>query len=335
MTDLRRVLGIGTATSIGSLPHLDAHDAARFELRHHPRLPAAPSLPARDPREGMLAQVLAGVPGVTLDGEANLTVDTDALGRGEPAPRIDETGHAGLLAFLDAIAERDGPYKLQATGPVTVAMALLDAGASYDRAVGAAAAAVEAYLGELLAVTAARTEAGPLVVFLDEPALTALGDPAFPIDPDSAVDLVSGALAGLERHAVTGLHCCGPTEWSTVLGAGPRILSVPVDARLRLAATALADHLERDGWIAWGAIPTDRPMGTTGDAAWRRLSNVWCELVRRGCDPVRLRAQALVTPACGLATHGLSQADRALELASRVAERIATQAHAARFSVGA
>ena len=84
------------------------------------------------------------------------------------------------------------------------------------------------------------------------------------------------------------------------------MLSLPVDAGLvERAPATLGRFLERGGWVAWGAVPTDRPVGTDADRLWRELADLWCDLVRAGCDPVRLRRQALVTPACGLACHGV------------------------------
>ena len=97
----------------------------------------------------------------------------------------------------------------------------------------------------------------------------------------------------------------------------------------------LSTHLDTGGWIAWGAVPTDGPLGTTEERLWRSLAELWCELVQAGCDPVALRTQALVTPQCGLALHGESQAARVLELSARLADRVHDQAAATRFSLGA
>jgi hypothetical protein len=93
--------------------------------------------------------------------------------------------------------------------------------------------------------------------------------------------------------------------------------------------------LDGDGWVAWGAIPTDRPVGESAEPHWRRLASVWCELTRRGCDPVPLRARGLITPACGLAGYGASQAERVLGIARELAARVHDQAVAARFTLGA
>ena len=175
----------------------------------------------------------------------------------------------------------------------------------------------------------------PLVVFVDEPGLTAAMDPDFPLEPNRTIDLVSSALATLEHHAVTGLHCCGLADWRVVLQAGPQILSLPVASGAVEHAGALSAFLERGGWVAWGAVPTTGPIGVTADRLWQQLSVEWCGLTQGGCDPVLLRDQALVTPACGLGLHGEPQAELVLDLANEVARRLSTQTGAMRLTVGA
>ncbi|MEJ5256356.1 MAG: hypothetical protein WHS89_13505, partial [Acidimicrobiales bacterium] len=91
----------------------------------------------------------------------------------------------------------------------------------------------------------------------------------------------------------------------------------------------------RGGWVAWGAVPTDRPVGETVERLWRQLSILWCDLVGGGCDPVLLRTQALITPACGLARHGITQAEQVMGLSTRLAQRLHDQAIGVRLSVGA
>ena len=65
------------------------------------------------------------------------------------------------------------------------------------------------------------------------------------------------------------------------------------------------------------------------------LARVWCDLTRRGCDPVPLRTRGLITPACGLAGYGASQAERVLGIARELAARVHDQAVAARLTLGA
>ena len=87
--------------------------------------------------------------------------------------------------------------------------------------------------------------------------------------------------------------------------------------------------------MIWGAIPTDRPVGEHAAPMWKTLLDSWCELTRRGCDPSRLRSQALVAPACGLAGHGVTQAERTLRLAREIGGRVHDHGAATKLAVGA
>ncbi len=330
-------LPVGLATGVGSLPHLDPDDAVELVLRHHPRLPFAPSLPARSARESMLGQAADGVVGIGVLDDGSLEVDAGLLDPEAPLadPGFTSDAWGGLRAFISALSERDGPIKLQLTGPVTFGIALTMAGVSAELAFRVAGAAVRSRAQALLELLSARLpEAEPIVV-IDEPGLIGLHDPAYPVTPGVAVDLVSGTLAALEVGAITGIHCCGRADWGLVIATGTQLLSAPLGVGLEDAGGTLAGFLERGGWVAWGAVPTGGPVGESPDLLWRRLSGAWCDLVGEGCDPVRLRTQAIITPTCGLATHGPTQAEQVLELSAELARRTGQQAVGVRLSVGA
>jgi hypothetical protein len=163
-------------------------------------------------------------------------------------------------------------------------------------------------------------------------ALMCLG---FPIPPDAAIDLVSGALAAVEGTAMVGLHCCGDGDLAAILATGPAVLSVPVRAELVRFAGYLASFLDAGGTIAWGVVPTEGPVGTEADRYWRELAGLWCELAAAGCDIARLRNQALLTPACGLAMHTADGAAHVAALVELVATKVQHQAVATRLSLGA
>ncbi|MDZ7675145.1 MAG: hypothetical protein U5K30_08775 [Acidimicrobiales bacterium] len=332
-------LRVGTASAIGSLPHRHVDAAVAVALAACPDLPAAPSLPRLDAREGMIAQAAWGLRGVEVVDDGSLRI-TGELDPGDPFGSDEAAGIGGppfasLRAFLDAVRHRTGPIKLQLTGPVTLGLALIEAGANADRAFATADAAVRR---RAVAMVDEATRTAPLTskfVFVDEPGLVVLSDPAFPIAADPAIDLVSGTLATIEPYAVTGLHCCGRTDWRLALAAGPQIVSLPADHQILDHAGALGVHLDRGGWVAWGAVSTNRPVGSEPALLWRSLSDTWCELVQRGCDALRLRDQALVTPECGLARHDPLQAEHLLSLSMELAERVRHQSFGVRLAIGA
>jgi hypothetical protein len=330
------LLPIGLASAVGSLPHDDVADAVGFALDRQPKLPAAPSLPRRSPVEGMIPQAAWGIAGVMVLPDGSLLVDEAAVDPELPLqPGLDAEPFAGLRAFLAAIAGRVAPFKVQLTGPVTLGLALHAVGVPAGRAFAVAGKAVGARIHELLhAARQAAPGATPLV-FLDDPGLTAALEPGFPLGVDDTLDLVSAALAAVEGGAIAGLHCCGRADWPVVLQAGPQMLSLPVDTGATDHPGAFADYLERGGWLAWGAVPTDRPLGETADILWRRLVGEWDALAESGCEPRRLVEQALITPACGLVGLDIVQAGHVLDLTGHLAQRVEARALELGLTLGA
>lgn len=330
-------LSPGLATGIGHVPHFDPGDAVEFVLRHSPRLPSAPSLPARSRREGMIAQTLGGVTGVTVRSDGTFEVDRNLIDPDAPLAQDLFSGDSslGLRAFLTAVADRPGPLKVSVTGPVTLGVALHAMGLEAPLAFRLSGAIVRRRTRALVDHVLRRVPQAQVVVFLDEPAMGSLTETGFPLPVVDGVDLVSGALAAVEADAVTGLHCCTPADHRLLFGVGARILSVPLESGIERHAGLVGDVLDRDGWIAWGVVPTDGPLGTTVDPLWRRLSRVWGDLAAEGCDPLRLRTNALITPVCGLAHHGVTQAEHVMTLTTAIATRVEHQALGGRLSVGA
>ena len=321
------LLPIGLASTVGSLPHDDVADAVAFILDSQPRLPAAPSLPRRAAVEGMIPQAAWGIDGVSVLPDGSLLVDEAAVDPEAPVGGgLDEEPFVALRAFLDAIAGRVAPFKIQLTGPVTLGLALHAVGVPGDRAFAVAAKAVWTRTEEVLRAARRAAPGATPLMFLDEPGLTAALDPGFPLGVDDTLDLVSSALAAIEERAIAGLHCCGRADWPVVLQAGPQMLSLPVGAGAVDHPGAFTGYLERGGWLAWGAVPTDRPLGESAEILWRRLLAEWDGLAEGGCDPRRLVVQALITPACGLVGMDVAQADHVVDLTGHVAQRVEARA---------
>jgi hypothetical protein len=324
------------ATAVGSLPHRDAREAASAVLRCLPELPVAPQLPRRDPRENMLAQWLVGVPGVAIGRDGSYRVGDDLDPRLSVDAHLDGDAHGGFVAFVEAVQSLSRPpkaVKAQVTGPLTIGTALTRAGVDPLRAFASGAriardwaVAVERYFESALPDS-------ELVLFFDEPALVEWQGADGPLEREFATDLLSAALAACT--CISGVHVCGAGTLSVALAAGPEIVHVDVAAVSVEDSLAITRFLEGDGWIAWGAVPTHGPIGEHPSPLWKALLDIWCELTKRGCDPVRLRRQALVAPACGLAGHGASQAERAMLLARELGDRIHDQAAATRLAMGA
>jgi hypothetical protein len=184
--------------------------AAASVLRWLPGLPAAPQLPTRTPLEGMVAQSVRALPEVVLAPDGSIErIDLSAL----DAPIVatfDPIAHGGLLAFLAQAQrqpQRPAFVKVQVAGPLTLGIALVEAGLPTPIAFERAGLLSRAWARALEHVVAERLPESGLVLFFDEPGLTAFRDGETPIDRERATDLLSGALAAVA--CTVGVHEIG------------------------------------------------------------------------------------------------------------------------------
>lgn len=331
-------IAAGASMGIGSLPHRDAAAGIEFGLREF-EVVTLPSLPRRSPAEAMIAQGLVGVSGVSPGQYGSVVIDPDSVDP-DAFVTLDPNGDSlvGLRAAMAAVVARgptDIAVKWQFVGPVTLGMALVRAGLPVDLAFAVASSAVRQHTSALHAEIERTIPGCAQLVMFDEPWLVDLMAPTFPLAPDDAIDLLSGAMASLQPRATVGIHCCGPTDWSSVLAAGPQVLSLPATQHLLAQGGYLQRFMEQGGWIAWGAVATDGPVGVTSGRAWHHLVGLWCDLVQSGADPVLLRRQSMITPHCGLASHTPMTAERITRTVRDISRRVRDQATATRFVLGA
>jgi hypothetical protein len=321
---------------VGPLPHRSAEAAAGFSFDAFD-VPVIPSLPRRSPAEAPIAQALSGVSGVVGGQYGAIAIDVDRL---DPAAPVvtDVRGESfgGFRAFLDEAVLRaaTGPVKWQFAGPLSVGVSLVRAGAPAELAFDVAASVVAGHIGALADEVARVLPDARQLVVLDEPFLDGFWESDFPIPPDHAVDVVSTVMASIEDRVETGVHTCSGVGALALLDAGPRLLSLPVSASIVPSVGRLESFLQHDGWVAWGAVTTEGPIGVTSTRSWHQLSVVWCEMVQRGCDPDRLRAQSFLTPQCGLAAHSPVVAERVCHTLRDVSRSVRSTAAAARILLG-
>jgi hypothetical protein len=287
----------GLATGIGSLPGSDAARAVEMVLAETPRLPFVPQLPNRSPREGMLAQWLEVLPEVTVAPDGAIVVDRDAAS-GAPTITIDPASHSGLVALLAAARGREeefGRIKVQMTGPLTLGVALMRAGLPSALAFERAKVCAAEWAAHLQATVEARLPATRMMLFLDEPALVRWAGGDDPIERDDAIDVLSSTLARVT--CVTGVHVCGDGDLRVAHAAGPDVLGLTASDALVAESDTIMRHLEADGWIAWGAVPTvirrrDRGAGSSACGATSRVGVA----TRCDCAPTDSSHRPVVSP---------------------------------------
>jgi hypothetical protein len=285
-----------------------------------------------------LATVIGARPGVALDLSPRLPsappveLDADVL-----AP-ID--GDGVLVAFLRAMRGRTEPIVLSLTGPVTLDLDLRRRGVGVEDAARTATIAVSRAASSLLDTVQRIVPGAGVLLFLQEPVLANSMHPTFPLGSEEIAALVSDVVDEVDRthpgdDVVVGVQVDGRADWAMLLRTGIGALAAPISAQLETAAPEIDRFLQAGGIVAWGAVPVDEPLGLSVDRLWKRLSDLWCELSRRGIDPLLLRERSIITPSADLGNFGISQAERIVALTEELATRVLRQSLGVRLSIGA
>ena len=329
------------ATGVGSMPGDDtaAYDeAVTVVVDELPDLPHVPELPGRGAHANMTARALAIVSELGADLQPaglRLTGHQGAVG-------LDHRRARSLLAQdLDTVEERtqgwSGPFKIQVTGPWTLAATverprgdrvLADRGARRELA----EALAEGLRGHVADVQR-RIPDARIVVQVDEPALPAVLAGRVPtasgfhrhrsVDAPGASPALEWVFAAVTESGATPVaHCCAAdVPLGLLTGAGAVGVSVDLDVLPPEAYDELAGLLEQGRPVLLGVMPSTAPATPLSDTAVTERVLRFLDMV--GLDP-ESASSLVLTPACGLASADPAWARRALRLVQKAAQSLAS-----------
>lgn len=337
-------------TGIGSLPLKDASDALGI-IFNGIDIPFWPQLPKKDFREQMIPQFSEGMPCIRLDHEKErIWVDVreerateiykfyDAFLEGNPDKfLISEDYSFGFHEFLKALTRLQTPdsrlrtYKYikgQITGPITFSLGLADQDRRpiyYDEELRDIVIKLIT-MKALYQIKELEGFSAEVIIFIDEPILSAIGSSAYlgieRRDVEKALNEVIDVIHS--KGALSGIHCCGNTDWSFVASTGIDILSF--DAyhffnSLTLYPEEIKGFIGRGGNLAWGIIPTGEDIHhETERGLIERLRSNFGILRGLGIEDEKLQGQCLITPSCGTGAMEVAEAKRVFELLKGVAK---------------
>lgn len=336
-------LPFGLSTSPGDIPATEVADAVEMALRGR----VFPTVPVPNSRTcSLMAQTVVGLDGVELTSEGEVVLSGPTPGVTGGVHSLDSTAFEPLRAMLAAwpdfvLANPDTlALRVDLVGPVTLALALVRAGMRLEGALDVARTDTVNRARSLMAAVRGVEAERVVAVVMDEPRLVGSMHPTFPLSVrevrsllDPVVDALDTAPGG--APPLIGIHVPGPSDWRTVISSGVSLLSMPSDAGLAGWARWIQALLDNGGFIAWGAVPMDRPLGTSEELLWRSLSAIWCDLVASGVDPTLLRQRCLVSPADGVGRFAADQVDRIRALVDAIGARVRSEAMGSRLGIGA
>ena len=346
---MKRLTGLPIA--IGSLPHKDAEAAIDLVLKYLPQIPFWPQLPNIGKREGMVAQFMEMFP-VPHRADGDIFFD-EAEVSSPPEERLEafyekitnndigyfkisEKYSQGLYAFKKRLKDNPGLLKniefikCQITGPFTMGASLKDeSGTPYLNDPVFMQAFIEGLKMKALWQIEFLKEFGkPVVMFIDEPYLTAFGSAYTPINRDDVVNGLIELCAGIKATgAVTGVHCCGNTDWSIFTEvSGIDIINFDSYSfwdRFVLYADSVEGFLKRGGFICWGLVPTEEYSDKmTPDSLVSKMEQGIEVLVRKGIGPDLLYKQMLLSPSCGLGSLDIGKSEKILKTLTEISKLI-------------
>jgi methionine synthase II (cobalamin-independent) len=330
------------ATIIGSMPHSDPESACSQIARHLKDIPGWPQLPKRSFLENMYVQYSEGFPGMVVDTEEKRVFVNRAQDLSKPLEEfyvaylendVDKypvsPDHAsGLYSLLARDNLTPRAVKGQVTGPVTWGLTVADEekrGIIYDETLGDVVA-------KLLRLKASwqekelRKVSKNTIIFVDEPYLSAYGATGVILSQEKIVSLLEEVFRGIS--GLSGVHCCGNTDWSILLKTSVDILSFDTynyAQSLSLYPAETKEFLARGGTIAWGIVPNDTGSLRKESVASlkERLEEAMAPFTRQGIPFKQLIAQGLLTPSCGMATLASEEpVERILELLAELSTEI-------------
>lgn len=333
----------GMATGIGSLPHEDPEAAVLAVLAAVPECPFWPQLPTLGPQEGMTLQYVAGFPGLRHrkgalhvdtgeEGQAELAAFYEKILEGETyAFGLPEDRAAGFYAFERAVGRgldvKARYLKGHVTGPVTLASSLKDGegrelthDAQFREAVGAQLAANAAWQAECFAALGY-----PSIIFLDEPTMEVYGSAYSSLDEETVTGLWTPVLDAIAaKGGLSGIHCCGNTDWALLLSCGTDIVNFDAYRymeKMLLYPKEAHRFLKGGGALAWGIVPTDEAaLDETPQALLARLEEGIGRFAAAGVDRDLLLSRAVITPSCGMGSLTVALAERILGLLAATGE---------------
>ena len=335
------------ATGIGSLPLTDPDEAVALALRLLPEAPIWPQLPRRGFREHMGGQYSESLPGLVTDAARerfwfdtarDLTPELERffahyLERDLEYFRISESHAAGFHAFLRALERRPPEQarflKGHVTGPLTAGVSYKD---EQGRDIIHNETLYDAVVKNLAMKAAWQVEqlgkfGKPVIVFFDEPALETLGSAFSPAAPELVAEKLDEVIDAVHEHGgIAGIHCCGNADWGLVFGTKADIVNFDAFGyleRVLLYPAQIRAFIARGGALAWGIVPTTAFTGSeTAAGLIERLDAGLRSLEAAGIPRAELLRRSIVTPACGLGSLGVAQAEAILELTLEVSGRL-------------
>ncbi|MBN2809195.1 MAG: methionine synthase [Deltaproteobacteria bacterium] len=336
------------AIAIGSLPQSEVTPTLDLIAECLPEAPFWPQLPNRSFLEGMYVQYGEGLPGAVLDVigerfyidpeqadfagqltsfyEAVLAADLEYFA-------ISPERAAGLWQGLPALAQRyqgTAPMlvKGHVTGPISFGLGVTDVQKKaiiYDPTMADVVVKHLNMKARWQEKFLERCFPGlPTLTFFDEPYMVSFGTAFCALSRERVRELLNEVSEGLT--GLTGVHCCGNTDWSLLLDTRVDLLNFDAyeyGENLLLYRSELEKFLSHGGYLAWGVVPTSAAVDSEDVDSLFALLTAQMECLSGATMPLRrILERSFISPSCGAGSLTPARAIRVFALTVKLTERL-------------
>lgn len=349
-------------TGIGSLPLCGADapkEALEFIFREFKSMPFWPQLPHFAREEDMVFQYSQNLPGLTFEGDkyflnpeseeffASLeelffdyenVLGSDDLS--QCAQILDKyailpPNSNALKPFLEELKNHNPDFvKGSITGAFTFSTSITDneGKCAYYNDILRDVCIKTLVLKALWQVKEFKKSApkARAVIFADEPSISQVGSCAFlSVESKDVIEMLKTFSDALRKFgAISGVHCCGKTDWEIALSCGVDVVNF--DAYLFAKsvanfASAVDKFLKNGGYFAFGIVPTldkEELKSLNLDKLEEKFNDALKCFTDKGIDKDFLISRLFITPSCGCGSLDKEGAYKALTLSRELSQRL-------------
>lgn len=241
--------------------------------------------------------------------------------------RLSSRHAKGFYEFLKK-AKNLEYVKGQTTGPISFSLSVLDQDRKpvlYDPQFFEAVVSCLA-MKSVWQVKKLKEVSENVIMFFDEPYMQSYGSSYTSLDKNTVLWALNEVISNANKEgAITGVHCCGNTDWGLIMSTSADIVSFDAynfSDNLALYIKDVQSFLER-GCLAWGIVPTSNDIiNEDEESLVEKLEYKIQDLVDKGVDKRLVLEKAMITPSCGVGSLYVKSADKVLGVTSKVSKKM-------------
>lgn len=327
-------------TGIGSLPFRDVDEAIDIVFSTCKEIPFWPQLPKRSKNENMYLPFVYGLPFFRMAEDGSVYMEDEAISDFERFESLIEENELqsffipedfapGFFRMLERLKEIEfgvRAIKTQITGPISMGLGIKDKKGLpviySDFLFGIVKKTINMKAKWMVSEIKRNFPEKEVIIFFDEPYLVAYGSPYFWLPREHLIESIKEV--SLDVRAKKGIHCCGNTDWSLVLGMDVEIVNFDAFNYIEnvfLYRDELVQFFLRDGMLSPGVVPSTEEIKKTNEYDIKKVLLTYIKCLRDTKGEIST-SELLFTPSCGLGSLEVDDAKKAMELLKTVPEMI-------------